>query len=113
MDGLKDVLGMWVGENESAKFWLSVMNGLKNRGVEDILIACIDGLTGFANNYALASSTSALHLIPIGTILVHIKVKVSILLCNYAILNGFIEFCFEILLAEEITILIHHEAVHT
>lgn len=47
MDGLKEVLGMWVGENESAKFWLSVMNGLKNRGVEDILIACVDGLTGF------------------------------------------------------------------
>lgn len=47
MDGLKEVLGMWVGENESAKFWVSVMNGLKNRGVEDILIACVDGLTGF------------------------------------------------------------------
>lgn len=47
MDGLKEVLGMWVGENESAKFWLSVMNSLKNRGVEDILIACVDGLTGF------------------------------------------------------------------
>ena len=47
MDGLKEVLGMWVGENESAKFWLSVMNGLKNRGVQDILIACVDGLTGF------------------------------------------------------------------
>lgn len=47
MDGLKEVLGMCVGENESAKFWLSVMNGLKNRGVEDILIACVDGLTGF------------------------------------------------------------------
>lgn len=49
MDGLKDVLGMWIGENESAKFWLSVMNGIKNRGVEDILIACVDGLTGFTN----------------------------------------------------------------
>ena len=47
MDGKKDVLGMYVGENESAKFWLSIMNGLKNRGVEDILIACVDGLTGF------------------------------------------------------------------
>jgi len=47
MDGLKEVLGMWVGENESAKFWLTVMNGLKNRGVEDILIACVDGLKGF------------------------------------------------------------------
>ena len=40
MNGKKDVLGMYVGENESAKFWLSIMNGLKNRGVEDILIAC-------------------------------------------------------------------------
>ena len=49
MDGIKEVLGMWVGENESAKFWLSVMNSLKNRGVEDILIACVDGLTGFTN----------------------------------------------------------------
>lgn len=47
MDGKKDVLGMYVGENESAKFWLSIMNGLKNRGVEDILIVCVDGLTGF------------------------------------------------------------------
>ena len=49
MDGIKEALGMWVGENESAKFWLSVMNSLKNRGLEDILIACVDGLTGFTN----------------------------------------------------------------
>ncbi len=41
MSGRKDVLGMYVGENESAKFWLSIMNGLKNRGVQDILIACV------------------------------------------------------------------------
>ena len=47
MNGKKDVLGMYAGENESAKFWLSIMNGLKNRGVEDILIACVDGLSGF------------------------------------------------------------------
>ena len=47
MNGKKDVLGMYVGENESAKFWLSIMNGLKNRGVKDILIACVDGLSGF------------------------------------------------------------------
>ena len=47
MDGHKDVLGMYVGQNESAKFWLSILNGLKNRGVADILIACVDGLTGF------------------------------------------------------------------
>lgn len=47
MEGRKDILGLWVGENESSKFWLSVINDLKNRGVEDILIACIDGLAGF------------------------------------------------------------------
>ena len=48
MDGRKDVLGMWVGENESAKFWDGVLNSLRNRGVEDILIACTDNLTGFS-----------------------------------------------------------------
>lgn len=47
MSGTKDVLGMYVGENESAKFWLSIMNNLKNRGVEEILITCVDGLSGF------------------------------------------------------------------
>ena len=47
--GEKDVIGMWVGENESAKFWLSKLNELKSRGVDDILIACVDGLTGFSN----------------------------------------------------------------
>ena len=47
LNGRKDVLGMWVGENESAKFWATVLNGLKNRGVEDIFIACTDNLTGF------------------------------------------------------------------
>lgn len=47
MDGKKDVIGMYVGENEGAKFWLSIINGLKNRGVQDILIACVDGLNGF------------------------------------------------------------------
>ena len=49
MEGIKEILGMWVGENESAKYWLSILNGLRNRGVEDILIACVDGLTGFDN----------------------------------------------------------------
>lgn len=48
LDGRKDVLGMWVGKNESAKFWATVLNGLRNRGVEDILIACTDNLTGFS-----------------------------------------------------------------
>ena len=47
LDGRKDVLGMWVGENESARFWATILNGLRNRGVEDIFIACTDNLTGF------------------------------------------------------------------
>ena len=46
--GKKDVLGMWVGENESAKYWANILNSLRNRGVEDILIACTDNLTGFS-----------------------------------------------------------------
>ena len=45
-EGKKDVLTIEVGENESSKYWLSVLNGLKNRGVKDILIICADGLTG-------------------------------------------------------------------
>ena len=46
-DGTKDVLGMWIAETEGAKFWLQVVTELKNRGVKDIFIACVDGLKGF------------------------------------------------------------------
>ena len=45
--GQKEVLGIWISETEGAKFWMSVLNDLKNRGVDDILIACVDGLKGF------------------------------------------------------------------
>lgn len=45
-EGTKDILGIWIGENESAKFWLGVLNDLKQRGIKDILIICSDGLTG-------------------------------------------------------------------
>lgn len=48
LEGRKEVLGMWIGENESSKFWLGVLNDLKRRGVRDILICCIDGLSGFS-----------------------------------------------------------------
>lgn len=48
LEGRKDVLGMWIGENESAKYWASVLNGLRNRGLEDIFIICTDNLTGFS-----------------------------------------------------------------
>jgi putative transposase len=47
MEGNKDILGLWLADNEGAKFWLSVLNELRNRGVNDIFIACCDGLTGF------------------------------------------------------------------
>ena len=46
-EGRKDVLGLWLADTEGAKFWMSVLTDIKNRGVEDILIACMDGLTGF------------------------------------------------------------------
>lgn len=46
-EGMKDILGIWIGESEGAKFWLGVCNELKVRGVQDILLACVDGLKGF------------------------------------------------------------------
>lgn len=48
LEGHKELLGMWISENEGAKFWLNVLTELQNRGIKDILIACIDGLKGFA-----------------------------------------------------------------
>jgi len=47
LEGKKELLGLWLGESEGAKFWLSIITELKNRGVQDILIAAVDGLTGF------------------------------------------------------------------
>ena len=47
MEGLKEVLGLWIAQTEGAKFWLQVVTELKNRGVKDIFIACVDGLKGF------------------------------------------------------------------
>ena len=48
LEGIKEILGIWIGEAESAKFWLSVLNEIKNRGVKDILIIAVDGLKGFS-----------------------------------------------------------------
>ncbi len=53
-DGLKEALGLWIEQNEAAKFWLRVLNELKNRGVEDILIAVVDGLKGFPDAIGVA-----------------------------------------------------------
>ena len=47
LEGHKELLGLWIGEKEGSKFWLSILTELRNRGVQDILIACVDGLTGF------------------------------------------------------------------
>jgi putative transposase len=52
MDGQKELLGMWIAQTEGAKFWLSVMTELKNRDVQDILVACVDGLKGFPDAIA-------------------------------------------------------------
>ena len=53
-DGLKEVLGIYIGENESSKYWLGVLNELKNRGVKDILVLCADGLSGIKEAIAAA-----------------------------------------------------------
>lgn len=46
-EGMKELLGLWISENEGAKFWLSILTEIQNRGVQDIFIACVDGLSGF------------------------------------------------------------------
>ncbi len=58
-EGEREVLGLWIAASEGAKFWLSIMNNLHNRGVEDILIAVLDGLKGFpdAINAAFPDTT--------------------------------------------------------
>lgn len=53
-DGKKEVLGLYIGENESSKYWLNILNELKNRGVKDILIMCADGLTGIKESIQVA-----------------------------------------------------------
>ena len=54
LEGKKDVLSIEIGENESAKYWLSVLNGLKNRGLKDVFVLCSDGLTGIKEAVASA-----------------------------------------------------------
>ncbi len=54
LEGHKELLGMWLSENEGAKFWLNVLTELQNRGVKDVLIACVDGLKGFPDAINMA-----------------------------------------------------------
>lgn len=61
-EGHKELLGLWVSENEGAKFWLSVLTELKNRGVKDIFIACVDGLSGFPDAIAAAYPNTCVQL---------------------------------------------------
>jgi putative transposase len=76
-DGQHEVLGLWIAENEGAKFWLSVMNELRNRGVQDVLIAVVDGLKGFpeAINAAFPETT-------VQTCIVHL-VRQSLNFCSW------------------------------
>jgi len=76
-EGEREVLGLWIAANEGAKFWLSIMNNLKNRGLEDILIAVVDGLKGFpdAINAAYPDTT-------VQTCIVHL-VRHSLNFCGW------------------------------
>ena len=76
-EGEREVLGLWVANNEGAKFWLSVMNNLRNRGVEDILIAVVDGLKGFPDAITAAFPDTAVQ-----TCIVHL-VRHSLNFCAW------------------------------
>ena len=76
-DGVREVLGLWIAENEGAKFWLSVMTEMKNRGVQDILIAVVDGLKGFPE-----AITAAFPKTMIQTCIVHL-VRHSLNFCSW------------------------------
>jgi putative transposase len=62
LEGKKELLGLWLGENEGAKFWLACLTDLKNRGLQDIFVACIDGLSGFADAIHVAYPKTSVQL---------------------------------------------------
>ena len=76
-DGTREVLGLWIEQNEGAKFWLKVMNELRNRGVEDILIAVVDGLKGFPE-----AITAVFPEAQVQTCIVHL-IRHSLTYCGY------------------------------
>jgi transposase-like protein len=76
-DGVREVLGLWIADNEGAKFWLSVMTELKNRGVQDVLIAVVDGLKGFPD-----AITAAFPQATVQTCIVHL-VRHSLNFCAW------------------------------
>ena len=76
-DGTKEVLGLWIQQSEGAKFWLAVMNELKNRGVQDILVAVIDGLKGFPEAITAVFADTEIQ-----TCIVHL-IRNSLSYCNW------------------------------
>ena len=76
-DGDREVLGLWIADNEGARFWLSVMNELRNRGVQDILIAVVDGLKGFPE-----AITAAFPETTVQTCIVHL-IRHSMSFCSW------------------------------
>jgi transposase-like protein len=76
-DGVREVFGLWIADNEGAKFWLSVMTELKNRGLQDILIAVVDGLKGFPDAITAAFPDTAVQ-----TCIVHL-VRHSLSFCAW------------------------------
>ena len=67
LEGRKDVLAMWLGATESSKYWLNVLTTLKNRGVKDILIVSVDGLSGFIEAIHVASRTQRCNAVLFGS----------------------------------------------
>jgi Transposase, Mutator family len=76
-DGTKEVLGLWIAQSEGAKFWLGVMNELKNRGLKDLLIAVIDGLKGFPEAISAVYPDCEIQ-----TCIVHL-IRTSLSFCNW------------------------------
>ena len=76
-DGIKEVLGIWIEQNEGAKFWMKVMNDLRNRGVKDILIAVVDGLNGFPE-----AITTVFPETTVQTCIVHL-IRNNLAFCNW------------------------------
>jgi len=68
MEDYKELLGMWISQNEGAKFWLSVLTEIPNRGVEDILTTCVNGLTGFPNAIEIVFPKTQVQLCTVSTL---------------------------------------------
>ena len=69
LEGFKEILGLWVGENESSKYWLLVLNGLKERGLEDVLIFSTDNLPGFSEAIEVEYPRAEIHPKSVGKIM--------------------------------------------